>query len=77
MSLEESITWISADERLPDAETNVLCFDQESMNVCEGFVDGEHDDGTPLWRDVTAMTLGCVTHWATMPWGPLNEVQGG
>lgn len=70
----ESIIWINAAERLPDAELNVLCFDQESMAVCEGFLDGEHDDGSPLWRDVTAIALGCVTHWAEMPRGSLGEV---
>lgn len=70
----ESIIWINAAERLPDAELNVLCFDQESMAVCEGFLDGEHEDGSPLWRDVTAIALGCVTHWAEMPRGPLDEV---
>lgn len=72
--MSETITWIDAAERLPDAELNVLCFDQESMAVMEGFLDGEHDDGSQLWRDVTAMALGCVTHWAEMPHGPLDEV---
>lgn len=74
--MNETIVWIPAAERLPDAETNVLCFDQESMGVMEGFLDGEHEDGTPLWRDVTAVALGCVTHWAEMPLGPLDEVDG-
>lgn len=71
----ETIVWITAAERLPDAELNVLCFDQESMGVMEGFYDGEDDDGTPVWRDVTAMELGIVTHWAEMPFGPLDEIE--
>ena len=73
---EETITWVPVAERLPDAELNVLCFDQESMAVCEGFLDGEHDDGSPLWRDSSAtwVTLGCVTHWAKRPRGPLDLV---
>ena len=29
----ESIIWIKAADALPDAETNVLCFDEESMAV--------------------------------------------
>jgi hypothetical protein len=70
----EAVEWIPAAGRLPDADLNVLCFDAESMAVCEGFLDGEHDDGSPLWRDVTAVTLGCVTHWAEMPRGPLDEI---
>lgn len=71
----EAVTWTLAADRLPDSDlTNVLCFDQESMTVCEGFLDGQHDDGSPLWRDVTAVALGCVTHWAEMPRGPLDEV---
>lgn len=71
---DETVTWVPVAARLPDAELNVLCFDQESMAVCECFLDGEHDDGSPLWRDVTAIALGCVTHWAELPLGPLDLV---
>lgn len=67
----ETITWIPAKDRLPDAETNVLCFDEESMGVMEGYLDGEHDDGSPLWLEAMGFPLGCVTHWAEMPHGPI------
>lgn len=67
-----TITWHPVAERLPDAEINMLVFDAESMTVMEGFLDELDDDGQPIWRDVTAVRLGCVTHWAEMPEGPGN-----
>ena len=67
----ESITWTPVAAALPDADITVLCFDAESMSVMEGFYDGEdEDDGRQVWRDVTAIELGIVTHWAEMPHGP-------
>ena len=39
----ETITWINVADALPDDETNVLCFDEESMTVMEGFYDGDED----------------------------------
>lgn len=67
----ETITWIKVADSLPDADINVLCFDEESMSVMEGFYDGkDDDDGRDVWRDVTACELGIVTHWAEMPHGP-------
>lgn len=66
----ETIVWISAGQRLPDAETNVLVFEAGLGTAMEGFFDGWRDDGTLVWRDVTAMDLGAVTHWAEMPVGP-------
>ena len=70
-----SITWVPCTERLPDAELNVLVFDAESMLPMEGFLDGADEDGAPLWRDVSAVELGCVTHWAEMPEGPDVEAK--
>jgi hypothetical protein len=53
---------------LPDAELNVLLL-LRSGDSTEGFLDGQHDDGSPLWRDVTAMPLdrAAVLEWAYMP----------
>lgn len=65
----EAITWREAAAGLPDAETNVLCF-AEHAGTFEGFLDGEDDAGAPIWRDVTAMPVAGVTHWADMPAGP-------
>lgn len=66
----ETITWIKVADAMPDAETNVLCFDEESMAVMEGFFDGWEYDGRQVWRDVERCELGIVTHWAEMPRGP-------
>lgn len=65
----ESIRWIQVADKLPDVEINVLCYDAESMSVMEGFYDGD-EDGRQVWRDVTALEMGIVTHWAEMPHGP-------
>lgn len=72
----ESITWTPVAAALPDADITVLCFDEESMAVVEGFYDGiDEHDGRQVWRDVTAMELGIVTHWAEMPHGPQSVLE--
>lgn len=63
-----TITWIPAAKGLPDAELSVLCWNDDGS--FEGFLDGEDDAGAPLWRDVTAVQVHGVTHWAEMPEGP-------
>jgi hypothetical protein len=72
----ETITWVPCAQRLPDAELNLLVLDAECGTVLEAFLDGEDADGAPLWRDVTAVPLGCVTHWAEMPSGPNARLSG-
>lgn len=67
--LTETITWHPVASSLPDAETNVLCF-AEHAGTFEGFLDGQDDDGEPIWRDVTALPVEGVTHWCDMPEGP-------
>jgi hypothetical protein len=65
----ETITWIPAAEQLPDAELTVLCSGAET-GVFDGFLDGTDEAGKPVWRDVTAMPVYDVTHWAELPKGP-------
>lgn len=65
----EVITWRETAAGLPDAETNVLLY-AEHAGTLEGFLDGEDDAGAPIWRDVTALQVAGVTHWADMPAGP-------
>ena len=68
--LTEPITWQPASAELPDAETNVLLAAAE-LGTFEGFLDGTDDaTGEPIWRDVTALQVSGVTHWAQMPQGP-------
>lgn len=50
---------------LPDVETNVLLVFTDG-HTCEGFLDMD-TDGTPVWRDVTAMPVQGVMAWAEMP----------
>lgn len=69
MSHTETITWVPCAERLPDAELNVLAFDAQQGQTMEAFLDCD-DNGLPLWRDVTALTIHGVTHWADLPLGP-------
>lgn len=64
-----TITWRPVEADLPDAETNVLLFADEPGSF-EGFLDGTDDAGAPVWRDVTALQVHGVTHWAEMPEGP-------
>jgi hypothetical protein len=69
-----TITWVPVERELPDAEANVLlwsCGDAgNDAGAFEGFLDGEDDAGAPVFRDVTAMPVAGVTHWAAMPEGP-------
>lgn len=67
--MTESITWRDAVAGLPDADTNTLCF-SEAIGVFEGFLDDQDDAGAPIWRDVTALQVHGVSHWAEMPTGP-------
>jgi hypothetical protein len=70
--LTETITWCPVADGLPDAELNVLLtVAGDEPGTCEGFLDGQRGDGSPIWRDVTAFELepGIVTHWAEMPKG--------
>lgn len=67
--ITETITWQPVEAGLPDAETNVL-LDAEELGTFEGFLDGTDEWGAPLWRDVTAVRVHGVTHWADMPKGP-------
>jgi hypothetical protein len=68
MSLTETITWKAVADGLPDADLTVLC--AAGDNVFEGFLDGEDGNGRPLFRDVTAVPVRDVTHWADLPEGP-------
>jgi hypothetical protein len=65
----ETITWRPVGAELPDADTNVLLAADEA-GTFEGFLDGTDDAGEPIWRDVTALQVHGVTHWAEMPAGP-------
>jgi len=70
----ETITWREVASSLPDADTNVMLFCEE-LGAFEGFLDGEKDDGTPQWRDVTALPADGITHWSEMPQGPITNRQ--
>ena len=69
---QETISWISVEDRLPDADTTVLvCAPGASEPVWLGFYDGVY------WFAVTGDGYGDedeiaaeVTAWATMPAGP-------
>lgn len=65
----ETITWRPVGAELPDADTNVLLAAEEA-GTFEGFLDGTDDEGALIWRDVTALQVHGVTHWAEMPAGP-------
>lgn len=67
----ETITWHPVAEGLPDADLTVLLA-LDGEDTCAGFLDGERADGTPLWRDTTAIDLHghTIAHWADMPKGP-------
>lgn len=65
----EPITWLPVSAELPDADTNVLLAAEEA-GTFEGFLDGTDDAGDLVWRDVTALQVHGVTHWAEMPNGP-------
>lgn len=67
--ITETITWRPVGAELPDADTNVLLAADEA-GTFEGFLDGTDDEGAPIWRDVTALQVHGVTHWAEMPNGP-------
>lgn len=68
-ALVESITWHRVVDGLPDADLNVLLYAEEAGSF-EGFLDGQDSEGRPVFRDVTALAVGGVTHWADMPAGP-------
>lgn len=63
-----TITWVPVAQQLPDADLNVLLW--SDAGSFEGFLDGEDETGAPVFRDVTAMAVAGVTHWADMPEGP-------
>jgi hypothetical protein len=61
-----SIAFVPVAEQLPDAETNVLLYSEE-LGFFEGFCDGTDALGLAVFRDVTAVEVMGVTHWAAMP----------
>lgn len=68
LAMIEKIHWADTAERLPDADTTVLCFwpEAEDEPVWPGYTDGEcwyTADGFPVFR-------GAPTYWAHMPGGP-------
>ena len=69
MSTTVPITWRETAKELPDAELNVLLWNN-SDSVFEGFLGGMDDNGRLVWRDVTGLSVDDVTHWADLPDGP-------
>lgn len=60
----ETIRWIPAGERLPDAEMSVMvATTSDTVPVWLGWYDGEQ------WLDSEAVPIS-VTHWAEIPGGP-------
>ena len=70
IDMNETITWTPCPAGLPDTDLNVLAFDGEEVR--EAFLDCDAN-GDPLWRDVTAVEMPGVTHWAEMPGGPSSR----
>jgi len=68
-----TITWQPVSAGLPDADITVLLWNDDGS--FEGFLDGQDDAGAPIWRDVTAVQVHGVTHWAEMPGGPTAELE--
>lgn len=64
----ETITWLPVAAGTPPHEANVLLSNEDGS--FEGFYDGNDDSGEPIFRDVTAMPVKGVTHYAEMPKGP-------
>lgn len=69
--MNETITWHATDVSMPDTDEVVLmCMaPPEPEPVWLGWWDSEH--GT--WRHADAMPVSsAVTHWASMPAGPME-----
>jgi hypothetical protein len=61
-----SADWKSVDDEMPDSDTTVLIFSDESDEpVWLGYYDSENS----TWRSVDACRIE-VTHWAPLPQGP-------
>jgi hypothetical protein len=64
--MDETITWIAAQEVLPDSELIVLIsIPSPSEPVWFGYHDGDQ------WRTADGMSMAYeVTHWSELPEGP-------
>ena len=54
--------WVSALQRLPDSDINVLVWD--GVDVWLGYFEDDE------WRTVDSVSAPDVTHWAELPEGP-------
>jgi len=66
LSMIEKIHWAEASERLPDADTTVLCCWQDASDepTWPGYTDGER------WFSADGMPAPAPAFWAHMPGGP-------
>jgi len=63
--MRETIEWVPASERMPDADESVLIYEPDANDaVAEGWFDGDR------WRDHLGTDDMRVTHWCAMPNGP-------
>lgn len=59
-------------EGLPDADTDVLIFDDPEVEGQLGAYVGSDDEG-PIWVDAQGQGVAGVTHWAKLPRLPKAE----
>jgi len=67
--MTETITWIDANEQLPDDEITVLVYSSQIAD--EPVWLGYHEEH--LWLAVDGTELEDVTHWAHVPAGPQDN----
>jgi len=65
--MSETITWVNADDSLPDSDIDVLIFSNNP--TCPVWI-GHHDGEKWRWSDSMAARPFVVSHWAEIPGGP-------
>lgn len=63
--------WIPVEERLPDDDIEVLCWDAHQDDFAIGCLHTD-DYGAPVWEDMDGRVLNNVTHWQDLPSEPVE-----